>query len=151
MLKIALMSTGDPEQDREERGRLESHRLELTRAIAGIQKEHYGRGPAFARTYINDDTVTVLMRGGYTKAEQTLLESGRGAAVIEQRMAFQAAIRPRFEAEIERILGRKVIAFMSANHQEPDLMAEIFVLDSLAKYLEGKAADGYAEDEPLDT
>jgi uncharacterized protein YbcI len=105
--------------------------MELTRSITGIQKDYYGRGPEFARTYINDDTVVVLMRGGYTKAEETLLAAGNGDAVIKQRMAFQEVIRPSFEAEIERILGRRVIAFMSGSHQDPDLMAEIFVLETL--------------------
>jgi len=30
---------------------------------------------------------------------------------------------------VEEITGRKVIAFMSANHVEPDLAAEIFILE----------------------
>jgi uncharacterized protein YbcI len=110
--------------------------MELTRSISALQKEHYGRGPSFARTYINDDTVLVLMRGGYTKAEQTLFDAGRGDAVIDQRMAFQEAIRPRFQAEIERIVGRKVIAVMSSSHQDPDLLAEIFMLETLEHELE---------------
>lgn len=124
-----------------EHERLDSHRRELTRAISGLQKECYGKGPDFARTYINDDTVMVLMRGGYTKAEETLFDAGMGESVISQRMAFQEAIRPKFEEEIERILGRRVIAFMSANHQEPDLLAEIFVLDTLADEMRSGNSD----------
>ena len=32
-------------------------------------------------------------------------------------------------ASVEQLTGRKVTAFMSANHIEPDLAAELFVLE----------------------
>jgi uncharacterized protein YbcI len=38
-------------------------------------------------------------------------------------------MKERFVETIERLTGRTVMAFMSANHQEPDLALEIFVLD----------------------
>jgi uncharacterized protein YbcI len=60
--------------------------------------------------------------------EQTLLDGGRGAAVIQQRMEFQELMRERFEAVIEGATGRPVIGFMSGNQQHPDMMCEVFVL-----------------------
>ena len=57
-----------------------------------------------------------------------MLDGGRGAAVIEQRMAFQDLMRGRFEAVIEGATGRKVIGFMSGNQQDPDTMCEVFML-----------------------
>jgi len=33
-------------------------------------------------------------------------------------------------SEVEDLTGRRVVAFMSASHQDPDLMVEIFVLES---------------------
>ena len=69
-----------------------------------------------------------VLRGGFTRVEQTLLDGGRGAAVIEQRMEFQELMRDRFEAVIEAATGRKVIGFMSGNQQDPDLMCEVFIL-----------------------
>ena len=60
--------------------------------------------------------------------EQTLLEGGRGAAVIQQRMEFQELMRERFEAVIEHATGRRVIGFMSGNEQHPDMMCEVFIL-----------------------
>ena len=60
--------------------------------------------------------------------EETLLEGGRGSAVIEQRMEFQELMRERFEAVIENATGRQVIGFMSGNQQHPDMMCEVFVL-----------------------
>ena len=60
--------------------------------------------------------------------EQTLLEGGRGASVIQQRMEFQELMRSRFETVIERATGRHVIGFMSGNQQHPDMMCEVFIL-----------------------
>ncbi len=60
--------------------------------------------------------------------EQTLLEGGRGDAVIQQRMEFQEVMRERFAQVIEEATGRRVIGFMSGNQQHPDLMCEVFIL-----------------------
>ncbi len=68
------------------------------------------------------------MRGGFTRVEQTLLEGGRTAAVIQQRMEFQEVMRDRFVAVIEGATGRQVIGFMSGNQQEPDMICEVFIL-----------------------
>jgi uncharacterized protein YbcI len=82
-----------------------------------LHKDYYGRGPEKAKTYFQDDLVVVLMRGGFTKVEETLLQDGRGESVLQQRRDFQAAMRPRFKEVIEEELGRKVAGFMSGSHQ----------------------------------
>ena len=69
-----------------------------------------------------------VLRGGFSRVEQTLLDGGRGAAVINQRMQFQEVMRKRFEAVIEDATGQRVIGFMSGNQQEPDMMCEVFIL-----------------------
>lgn len=104
-------------------------RQDISREIVHLLKQFYGKGPERAKTIYSEDVVLVVLRGGYTAVEQTLLDSGRGAAVIEQRMAFQEAMADRFREVVERHTGRKVIAFMSGSHQEPDLIAEMFVLE----------------------
>ena len=60
--------------------------------------------------------------------EQTLLEGGRGDAVIQQRIEFQELMRDRFAGVIEDATGRRVIGFMSGNQQHPDMMCEVFIL-----------------------
>jgi uncharacterized protein YbcI len=50
----------------------------ISRRIVQLHKEFYGRGPTKAKTYVNGDLVTVLMRGGCTRVEETLLQEGRG-------------------------------------------------------------------------
>jgi uncharacterized protein YbcI len=95
-----------------------------------LHKEFYGRGPEKAKTYYNGDLVVVLMRGGFTRVEETLLQEGRGDSVIQQRSDFQKVMAERFSTVIEEETGRKVIAIMSGSHQRPDMLGAIFVLES---------------------
>ncbi len=96
--------------------------------MVALLKEFYGRGPTRTKSYYADDLVVCVLRGGFSRVEETLLEGGRGPAVIEQRMAFQELMRERFEHVIEEATGRRVIGFMSGNQQQPDMMCEVFVL-----------------------
>jgi len=96
--------------------------------IVGLFKEYYGKGPTRTKTYYEDDLVICLLRGGFTRVEETLRDAGRGHEVILQRMAFQDVMRDRFESVIEQATGRRVIGFMSGNQQDPDMLCEIFVL-----------------------
>lgn len=112
----------------EERAPAHSTRSNISNGITRLLKEFYGKGPTKAVTYIHDDLVVVLMRGGFTRVEETLLAGGHGDAVLRQRMTFQDLMRERFSEIVEREVGRRVVAFMSGNHQEPDLLAELFIL-----------------------
>ena len=96
--------------------------------MVALLKDYYGRGPTRAKSYYQDDLVVCVLRGGFSRVEQTLLEGGRGAAVIQQRMEFQELMRSRFVEVVEHATGRPVIGFMSGNQQHPDLMCEVFVL-----------------------
>ena len=100
----------------------------ISDGMVALLKEFYGHGPTRTKSYYADDLVVCVLRGGFSRVEQTLLEGGRGAAVIEQRVAFQELMRQRFEEVIERATGRRVIGFMSGNQQHPDMMCEVFIL-----------------------
>jgi uncharacterized protein YbcI len=100
----------------------------ISDGLVALLKEFYGRGPNRAKSYYEDDLVVCVLRGGFSRVEQTLLEGGRGTAVIQQRMEFQELMRERFEEVIEDATGRRVIGFMSGNQQDPDMMCEVFVL-----------------------
>ncbi len=103
-------------------------RTAISNGLVALLKEYYGVGPTQAKTYYHDDIVVCVMRGGFTRVEQTLLEGGRTAAVIQQRMEFQEVMRPRFSQVVEAATGRRVVGFMSGNQQEPDMICEVFVL-----------------------
>ena len=114
-------------------------RTEISEGLVSLLKDFYGVGPTQAKTYYMDDLVVCLLRGGFTRVEQTLLEGGRATAVIEQRMAFQDVMRPRFIEVIERATGQQVVGFMSGNQQDPDMICEIFVLLPTDLVREGEA------------
>ena len=101
---------------------------EISNGMVALLKDYYGVGPTQAKTYYQDDLVVCVLRGGFTRVEKTLLDGDRGAAVIEQRMAFQEVMRERFEAVVQHATGKPVIGFMSGNQQEPDMICEVFVL-----------------------
>ena len=100
----------------------------ISDGLVALLKEFYGRGPTRVKSYYEDDLVVCLLRGGFTRVEQTLLEGGRGSAVIQQRMEFQDLMRQRFEQVVQDATGRRVIGFMSGNQQHPDIMCEVFIL-----------------------
>lgn len=113
----------------EGRERQQTPLANISRRVVQLHKEFYGKGPTKAKTYYQGDLVVVILRGGFTKVEETLLHEGRGDAVITQRMEFQQVMVDRFSEVITEELGRTVVAFMSGSHQEPDVIAEIFLLD----------------------
>ena len=100
----------------------------ISDGLVGLLKEFYGRGPTETKSYYDDDLVVCVLRGGFSRVEQTLLDGGRTDAVIQQRVAFQELMRDRFEAVIKDATGRDVIGFMSGNQQDPDMMCEVFIL-----------------------
>jgi uncharacterized protein YbcI len=103
-------------------------RTQISEGLVALLKEFYGRGPEQAKTYIDGELVVCLLRGGFTRVEQTLLDAGRTDDVIRQRMVFQSVMRERFTDVVSRATGREVIGFMSGNQQEPDMLCEVFVL-----------------------
>ncbi len=104
----------------------------ISTSIVAILREHYGRGPIKAKTYALDDLIVVVMRGsGYTPLEQTIMDTGQdgGDRVVAMRHQFQHDVTDRYKTAIEELTGRKVLAFLSQAHIEPDLTIEIFFID----------------------
>jgi uncharacterized protein YbcI len=103
----------------------------ISNRIVGILRDHYGRGPMKAKTYALDDIIVVVMRGsGFTPLEKTIMESGDPDRVVDMRHDFQRMMTRRFTETIEELTGRKVLAFLSQAHVEPDLTLEIFFVDA---------------------
>ena len=103
----------------------------ISTSIVGILREHYGRGPMKAKTYALDDIIVVVMRGsGFTALEQTIMDSGAPDRVVDMRHDFQRVMAKRYTETIEALTGRKVLAFLSQAHVEPDLTIEMFLMDA---------------------
>ena len=103
--------------------------LALSNAIVRLYKEHYGKGPTRARAYYTGDVITCVLRDCFTRAEHTLIASGHDDAVVEGRYRLQTALRRKFVEAVEEITGRRVIGFMSGTQLDPDMSAEVFVLE----------------------
>ena len=83
-----------------------------------------------AKTYALDDIIVVVMRGsGFTSLEQTIMDSGEPERVIAMREDFQRVMAARYKQTIEELTDRKVLAFLSQAHVEPDITMEIFFVD----------------------
>ncbi len=102
---------------------------EIANEAVGVLREYTGRGPTRAKTMINEDVVTVLFADTLTKGERRLAENGHAERILELRHDFQQVMRDDLVAIVERHLKRKVIAFMSQHHIDPDLAVEVFVLE----------------------
>jgi uncharacterized protein YbcI len=68
------------------------------------------------------------MRDTLTRAERSLVRAGKGETVRSLRHEFQQTMRDDMVAAVETLTQRKVIAFMSDNHIDPDVGIEAFVL-----------------------
>jgi uncharacterized protein YbcI len=112
-------------------GRLEGGELNqaITSALVGIHSKYLGRGPRSATTFYHDNVVVSLMRGVLTHAERMLNESKQGEAVNHIRHLFQKTMELDFTEAVERLTGRQVVAFISGNSLDPDIAAEVFILD----------------------
>jgi uncharacterized protein YbcI len=112
--------------DRPEGGALNAA---ISEAVVRLMAQRTGRGPTKARTTIDRDLIVVVLQNSLTSGEQFLADNDRAEQVLDMRRAYQAAMRSDCIAAIEALTDRTVTAFMSANHIEPDLAAEVFVLD----------------------
>jgi uncharacterized protein YbcI len=102
---------------------------QITRAVVGVFRNYTGRGPTKARTFLNENTVHVLLEDTMTTAEQQLAVAGEEEFVLDIRRKFQKTMRDDLVAAVEELGGRKVVAFMSDNTIEPDMALESFVLE----------------------
>lgn len=102
---------------------------EISSAIVALMREYTGRGATQSRTYVHENLIVCVMHDSLTKGERSLVTNGEKTFVLEMRRKFQETMRPELIAIIERLTGRKVAAFMSDNHVDPDVAAETFVLE----------------------
>jgi uncharacterized protein YbcI len=104
----------------------------ISQALVRLLADTTGRGPTKARTTIDRDLIVVMLQNTLTSGERYLADSNRAEQVLGMRRAYQEAMGSDCIAAIQGLTGRTVIAFMSANHIDPDLAAEVFVLEPQA-------------------
>jgi uncharacterized protein YbcI len=112
-----------------ERPRNRALNRDISRAMVALFKESTGRGPTRARTYVEDGLVVTIVYDTMTKAERTLMEEEETDTVRDLRRIFQGTFRDDAIEVVERLTGRKVLAFLSDHAVEPDYAVEAFVLE----------------------
>src|SRR3954447_7494361 len=103
---------------------------DISNIVVRLFREHFGKGPTQAKTILHEDVVVCVLRGGFTQAEKTLYNAGRADIVDEGRRAMQDVFEREMCAHVERLTGRRVEAFLSANHHDPDASVEVFLLEA---------------------
>lgn len=150
--------SGAPDRPREQE---EGHSLlaSISREMVRAMKRFYGKGPVQAKSYLMDDLLFVVMRGGTTTAEKTMVEADQEDVVRHFRQRFENEMKEELSAVIEQLTGRKVINYQSQILFDPDMSVEIFVFDqpatseaimATAEAQAGEEDVGSASDEAID-
>jgi uncharacterized protein YbcI len=123
--KGSVTPPGDPERSQGLLG-------EISTQMVRTMKEYYGTGPTKVKSYMMDDLLFVVMRGGVLKAEETLLQSGEQDTVREFRQRFENEMTDRLTYLVEQLTGRKVINYQSQVMFNPHMVVEMFVFEQPA-------------------
>jgi uncharacterized protein YbcI len=102
---------------------------QISTGAVKLLSEYTGRGPTKAHTIINRDSVTIVLQDTLTKGERSLVAGGKQDEVQRTRHAYQQVMADDLTALVEKAVERKVIAFLSANHFDPDVAVEFFLLE----------------------
>lgn len=128
------MSAENPRVE-EQGGSLLAH---ISNEFVAMQKEYWGLGPVKAKSYMMDDLLLVVMRGGMTRAERTMIDFGQHDQVRGFRQTFENEMTRYLQGKIEDLTGRKVLTYQSQILFDPDIVCELFVFD---KEADGGAAE----------
>jgi uncharacterized protein YbcI len=101
---------------------------ELSNSMVALHRDHFGRGPAAAKSFLLDDMVVCILTDVYTQVEKTLIRAGKGEHVRDTRVMHQYALEDEFKRRVEELTGRRVATFISTVNIDPDLAVEIFIL-----------------------
>jgi uncharacterized protein YbcI len=116
----------------------------ISNSMVGLLHRYTGRGPTRARTTIDENVIVCVMGATLTKGEQSLVQGGKAEVVLHSRRAFQDTIEGEAISAVEELSGRRVVAFMSNNHIDPDLAVEVFILEpAQSDIFEHQRADGH--------
>ncbi len=139
------MSADDPDRGHDRGDSLLSR---ISNEMVRAQKEFFGKGPTQAKSYMLDDLLVIVMRGGLTTAEQTMLEFGHPDQVRGFRQLFENEMGERLTDTVEELTGRKVATYQSQILFDPAVIVEIFVFDQPADPdVRAETAQGLLEDD----
>ena len=110
-----------------------SVRAEISREMVRLYKSRFGRGPTRARAHFaGPDLIVCTLEDTLTPAEKRMVELGEHQRLRDLRLYFQHVSEDQFREIIERVLGRKVRAFISGIDTRKDVATELFYLGDRA-------------------
>jgi uncharacterized protein YbcI len=86
---------------------------QVSNAVVQTMEEFFGQGPTRAKSYMLDDLLLVVTRGGLTRAERTMLDFGHPDMVRGFRQLFENEMTDRLISTMEDLTGRKILTYQS--------------------------------------
>ena len=122
----------------------------LSTEMVRAQKKYFGKGPVQAKSYFLDDMLIIVMKGGLTTAEKTMLKFGEDDKVRDFRQVFENQMAENLTGMVEEMTGRKVLTYQSQIMFGPDRVVEMFVFDDRARAeLIEATAEGQLHGDPV--
>jgi uncharacterized protein YbcI len=100
---------------------------ELSNEMVRIQKKFWGRGAVEAKSYLFDDFLLIVMRGGLTIAEESMLAKGHEDEVRAFRQVWQNDMTGILTSMVQERTGRTVVNYQSQVMFDPDVVVEMFM------------------------
>jgi uncharacterized protein YbcI len=113
----------------ERRGGLGAPGARISTGAVQLFRKYSGRGPSKAITGLENDLVLITLRDTLSPFEMELIAAGEKEAVLRSRHAYQKAMREELIELVEENVKRKVAAFISVEHLDPNVAFEVFLLD----------------------
>lgn len=98
----------------------------ISTRMVGLLRRHTGRGPTKAKTIISSDLVLVTISDCLTTADTKVAAAGHGGLVARTRSVLYDGIRAEATAIVEELTDTQVTAYLTAQHDEPDLAIFVF-------------------------
>src|SRR6185437_4187524 len=115
----------------------------ISRSMAGLQRDHYGRESTKVNAYAIKDMIVVVVRLKHlTPFEKSMVDGGEPERVLALRAEFARVMAGRYKQTVEQVTGRTVVALLSQAHVDPDIMVEAFFLE---RRFGSKVTEGLAE------
>ncbi|HYF26996.1 MAG TPA: Na-translocating system protein MpsC family protein [Baekduia sp.] len=100
---------------------------EVSNEMVRLYKEQFGRGPTRARAHWAGRNILIAtLEDSLTPAERNLAAMGEHQRLRDARLFFQYASEKAFRETVERIVGRRTVAFVSGTDTVADVSAEVF-------------------------
>jgi uncharacterized protein YbcI len=102
----------------------------VTDAMVEFHHRYHNRSPVIGKALLLGEELLACVLGDvYSDVEKTIIDlQGTTTVMQETRSPFQEEMQHRFIAEVERLSGRGVQAFISNSQFDPDLEIELFML-----------------------